>query len=240
MVDTLNKIIAFYNEYGNHTLVQRLEYEFLQHKDLQDIRGYFEEHYGFAQNSWLPYWQAIFRSCNIENFLDVGVNSGQFSLLSKYLGKKFNKGVNVWSISPFTGVGDKYSTYEEKDYLKVFEFACDHFGMSIKDFNIIKGLSQDQEVKNQVKSVGYDLIYLDGSHDYEIVKQDIQYYVFELLKSGGIVIFDDCNSYIPFGGTLAHKQGYPDVERAVSELMDDNDEYELLFKITHNKIFRRK
>lgn len=236
----LDDLIKTYQHHGNHRLVAILESMFVQDADLVEWRRYFEKIGGFAQNPWYTMWDIIIKELNIENFLDVGVHVGQFSILPALLSKRIDKEFNIHMISPFSGVGDKYSEYEQKDYRQVFLKALADMMVDTCNFVTHHGLSQDQKIKDEVKDLRFDLMYIDGSHDYEVVRQDIDFYVLKLLKPGGIVIFDDAKFYIPAGCTLLNRQGYYDVVHAVSEQMDENQEFEHLFDVAHNRIFRRK
>jgi predicted O-methyltransferase YrrM len=50
-----------------------------------------------------------------------------------------------------------------------------------------------QETVDKVNDKVYDIIMIDGGHDYEVVKKDYENY-YPLLKNGGLMIFHDvCN-----------------------------------------------
>jgi len=235
----LTDLLDIYKRFGNHGLVSKLEYEFTTDADLVAWRKYFEKIGGFAQNSWYVMWDAIIKKITIENFLDLGVHVGQFSILPALLGKRHDKEFNIHMVSPFNGVGDKYSSYEQKDYGEVFLQAMADMMIDSCSFVMHKGMSQDPKVKDEVKDTRFDLMYIDGSHDYEVVTQDIDFYVMELLKPNGIVIFDDAQFYIPSGGHPWERQGYGDVVRAVREKMDNHPDFMHLCDVTHNRIFQR-
>ena len=235
----INDIVQFFKIHGNHKLVVELDRIFYTDEDLVRWRRYFENIGGFAQNSWYVFWAAFIKELDIKNFLDLGVHVGQFSILPALLGKRCDKEFSIHMVSPFSGVVDKYSSYEQKDYGQVFLQALADMIVDTCKFVTHYGLSQDQKIKNKIKDIKFDLMYIDGSHDYDVVKQDIEFYVLQLLKPGGIVIFDDANFYIPYGRPEWEQQGYQDVVRAVTETMDGNSEFEHLFDLTHNRIFRR-
>jgi len=63
---------------------------------------------------------------------------------------------------------------------------------------------------NQFEDVGYDFVYIDGNHDYDCVKQDIELY-YPKVRSGGILGGHD------FGA------GFYGIVRAVQELCNKYD-----------------
>lgn len=71
------------------------------------------------------------------------------------------------------------------------------------------------------KNIIADLIYIDGSHEYEDVKIDLKYY-WELLKPGGIMFGDDYNW----------------VKKAVNEFSINNKK-QLLLEKNHHWIFKK-
>lgn len=234
----IDDMIRIYRDDGNHMLVRSMDNLFYQDPDLMKWRNYFENIGGFAQDSWYPMWDILIKELDVENFLDLGVHVGQFSVLPALLGKRCNKEFNIHMVSPFSGVGDKYSNYEQKDYFGIFTKALGDMMVDSCKFIPYKGLSQDDNIKDRLRGVAFDLMYIDGSHDYEVVKQDIEFYVTGL-RPGGIVIFDDAVFYTPSFDRV-QVQGYYDVINAVMEMMDNNSEFEHLFDLTHNRLFRRK
>jgi len=236
----IDDMIRIYADDGNHMLVRSMDNLFYKDQDLMKWRKYFEGIGGFSQDPWYAMWDILIKELDIENFLDLGVHVGQFSVLPALLGKRYDKEFNIHMVSPFSGVGDKYSNYAQRNYYDIFLRALLDMMVDNCKFSTHKGLSQDSKIKEEIKDVKFDLMYIDGSHDYEVVKQDIEFYVFQLLKPQGIVIFDDANFYTPWGQPPWAQQGYQDVVRIVAEMMDDNPEYEHLFDLTHNRVFRRK
>jgi len=235
----INDMIRIYRDDGNHMLVRSMDNLFYQDPDLMKWRKYFESMGGFSQDPWFAYWDIIIRDLDIKNFLDIGVLGGQFSILVKLLARRYNKNIEVYAVSPFNGRGDVYSVYEQKNYIEVFQQSCEDLNINFNDFNIYKGLSQDKGIQNQLKNIKFQLQYIDGDHTYGGVKQDIEFYVFKLLDHNGIVICDDSEFYVPLGYSQAFRQGHQQVVDAVHDLLDNNSNFDNLFNITHNRIYRR-
>ena len=110
------------------------------------------------------------------------------------------------SIDPFTGSSEHHEAPESYPELAQIELTAR--GNIAKSDNaskieIIKGLSWDvfPELNRRFGSEPWiDLLYIDGAHDPTSVARDTTLYV-PMVKSGGIVIFDD--------------YGHPDVKRGV-------------------------
>ena len=110
------------------------------------------------------------------------------------------------SIDPFTGSTEHHETPENYPELPNIELIAR--GNIAKSENaakieIIKGCSWDVFPELNRRNQGnpwIDLLYIDGAHDSTSVARDITLFV-PMVKSGGIVIFDD--------------YGHPDVKRGV-------------------------
>lgn len=61
----------------------------------------------------------------------------------------------------------------------------------LNDWEFIKGDSRDVLPRLEKRGHKYDLIFLDGDHDYKTVRQDI-YNAWKLLKKGGCLLAHDC------------------------------------------------
>jgi hypothetical protein len=78
--------------------------------------------------------------------------------------------------------------------------------------------------------IEFEYEYIDGCHAYENVHREFELYT-TLLKSGGVITGDDCQTYQkPFRETFINKGVFEgvNVARAVVEFFGDNDEFEPL------------
>ncbi len=82
----------------------------------------------------------------------------------------------------------------------------------------------------------YDILFIDGCHDYPVVVQDIQNYL-PMLKNGGLLVMDDASLYIekPFG----QFHGHPDVGQAIKDKLDGRTDVKHLFAVGHNRVWRK-
>ena len=82
----------------------------------------------------------------------------------------------------------------------------------------------------------YDIIFIDGCHDYENVCLDINNYS-EMLKPGGYLVLDDASLFLhnAFGIFLGH----PDVGKAIIDNLDNNNKFIHLYAVGHNRVWRK-
>jgi len=157
---------------------------------LNDPRGYFSGLLSYKEGITLF---KLSRSLS-ENTLmvEIGCFGG---LSSAYLleGSKNNRAL-LYSIDPFDSdleyqVRDESNLMpaNKKPNMAEVETKLKIFGL--KNFELIQGLSFEV-VKKWNKPI--DLLWIDGNHDYEAVKQDYQQWE-PFLKVGGIIAFHDSN-----------------------------------------------
>jgi len=82
-------------------------------------------------------------------------------------------------------------------------------------FTYLKGNSRDPDIINRVNSEvnNFDFIFIDGDHSFDGVIQDFNNYS-KLLKSGGVLVFDD----------YLDEWDSPGVRPAVDKIVDENKE----------------
>ena len=107
---------------------------------------------------------------------------------------------------------DPYSIEAVKDLLKKFE----------KNIHLIQGNSN--KVLKKIDMSKIDYVFLDGGHEYNTVKNDLDNCI-EVIEKGGTVICDDYN----LGSA-------PGVKKAIDEFVTDNN-YKC--EILHNSRFAR-
>ena len=106
-----------------------------------------------------------------------------------------------------------------------------------ENIEIIQGFSENDNVIRKAKSNEYyDIIFIDGCHDYKNVCLDINNYS-KMLKSGGYLIMDDASLFITdaYGSFLGH----PDVGKAIIDNLDNNPEFIHLYAVGHNRVWRK-
>jgi hypothetical protein len=199
-----------------------------------------ENNLGYGEDPFHVVWREVVKSQpTIFSFLEIGVYKGQVLSLVKLLSREFNKNVDILGVSPLDGLGDKYSKYDKVDYRGTIENLFKHFNLDF-DFTkeFIQGNSIDESTKLEIKNRGiFDVVYIDGCHDYECVISDIEL-MKEITKSGSIIIMDDASCYKKIQRINTHK-GHPDVCRAISEQIESSELFEEIICVGHNRIFKR-
>lgn len=200
--------------------------------ELKAYRDYIEAGaWGFGERSFVWMWKLIMDELpENPSCLEIGVHRGAIMALWKLL----RSDAQCYGISPMNGSGLPGIEDSGQDFLKDIDLLHQHF--KIPHPEIIKGYSTDVDIIQAAKKLyPVDVLYIDGSHTYEDTKSDILVYS-QLVKKDGLMIIDDCcnDLKMPWG----YFQGIDSVTLAVTELLP-NKEWEFLFNVVHNKIFRR-
>ena len=155
----------------------------------QDILN---KHHNITKESWhervLSYiWLVLVQEtpCNFK-FLEIGVFKGRVLSLIELLSKHFKKSSVVRGITPLSTSGDKYSAYPDLDYRKCIN----------DNINIIRGYSQEPAVIQKANGK-YDILFIDGCHDYEAVCKDLDNYC-DMIKKDDFLVMDDCACHIEY------------------------------------------
>lgn len=195
--------------------------------ELKAYRDWIEQKiFGFGERSFLWMWKLLVDECPKHfTFLEIGVFRGQILGLIR----KLNTYAGITGVTPLDNTGGHWESNYEEDIKHL------HKTFNIPYPKIIKGLSADPEVIKESNKV-YDMVYIDGGHEYETVAQDLRNYS-PMVKPGGFLIVDDCaNKYnLPPG----YFKGIETVSKAVDEFLP-NQEFIELFSVVHNRIFKRK
>jgi hypothetical protein len=193
---------------------------------------------GFGEVAFSWNWKLLVDDMpNHFNFLEIGVYKGRVLSQIGMLTKLANKTSKIYGITPLSTVGDKYCDYVECDYLTEIKTNFLKNNGSTSNLNILNGFSQDESILNKIKNMeAFDIIFIDGSHDYEDVCNDIKNYL-PYLKVGGYLVMDDASLYIdnPYGIFLGH----PDVGRAIKDTLDTFNNFKHLYAVGHNRIWKK-
>lgn len=214
--------------------------------------------WGFGDRAFHYMWylllaQDILRRKN-PVLLEIGVYKGQVISLWSLIAAEKKANPLIYAITPLAGkpplprylnrlmqiFNRKYredvragNLYQDEDYMACIKQIYERFNLDIDSINILLGYSQDEQVKDKVGDLMFDLIYIDGGHRYEEVSDDIAFYG-KKVKPGGYLVFDDASYFKP--GDIFFK-GYESVSRAVEDI--DRNEFINVLNIGHNRIFKR-
>src|SRR4030095_11685340 len=139
---------------------------------VREHRRYFTaEQRGFGEDAFHTMWYVLFEEFRPASALEIGVYRGQTITLWKLLSRYFGFSCRVGCISPFTPAGDAVSQYAERiDYYE--DVVCNHarFNLDLPKFS--RQLSTTPEARRFALECPWNLIYIDGNHDYEVDRHD--------------------------------------------------------------------
>jgi len=197
-------------------------------------RAYYrQEKRGFGEDAFHAMWITLLREFRPKECLEIGVYRGQVISLWALIASECGFDCNVSGISPFTSVGDGVSAYERNiDYLQ--DTLLHHRHFELREPNLIRAFSTDASALAHIKSRNWNLIYIDGNHDYEIALADYEVCK-DSLADGGLLVMDDSSlytEYSPPNFSFAGHQGPSRVvrDRAMKEL-------HFLGGVGHNNVF---
>lgn len=211
------------NYYERH-----LPWKFIQH------RKYFSDNQrGFGEDAFHSMWYRIFNEFKPINCLEIGVYRGQSLTLWQLLARHIGYKAEIAGVSPFSSAGDSVSNYlDSVDYLEDTKKNHDAFDLDYPEFCI--EYSTSDAAKNFISKTKWDLIYIDGSHDYDIVCEDWKISV-QNLAEGGLIVMDDSSLYFDYVAGPGSFSGHPGPSRVAQEI--SQNELQLLGGVGHNNIF---
>lgn len=215
--------------------------EYNQDSTLIEHRTYVENNnLGFGERPFHVVWRELVKSLpNKFKFLEIGVYKGQVLSLIPLLSKIYNKEVEFIGVTPLSNHGDKYSSYDKTSYDDVIRGIFNKFELPFDiSKNILIGDSTNEEIKSKIKENGtYNLIYIDGCHDYNCVVSDINL-MKEVSVKESYIVFDDSSCYKNFTTNLF--KGHEDVCNAIRDLIEiDSETFEEIICVGHNRVFKR-
>lgn len=188
---------------------------------------------GFGEDAFHAMWWLLLREYRPKSCLEIGVYRGQVISLWALIARLLDMPCEVHGISPFTPAGDAVSLYPGNlDYLADTNEAFSEFGL--KPPTLVRALSTDPSAVKHIRKWNWDLIYIDGSHDYEVAAADYRHCV-EQLKPGGLLILDDASLGTEFDPPHFSFAGHPGPSKVAAEFA--MKELDFLGAVGHNNIF---
>jgi hypothetical protein len=193
---------------------------------------------GFGEKAFRYFWAMILSQLEQgSSFLEIGVYKGSIIALSQLIAREIGLDLHTYGVTPLNNSGDKYSEYDDNcDYSKCIGGLYTAFGLSFDHTTIIKGMSTDPDVKHRVLEEGpYDVIYIDGGHDYNTVASDLELAKAVILPDGFLVVDDAAtalNSYAKYGFS-----GHGDVARAVDDVLGGDTGFKHLMACGHMRLW---
>jgi hypothetical protein len=216
--------------------------------------------WGFGDRAFHALWHLLLEELSESgrplSLLEIGVFKGQVCSLWLVLSRELGADVRVTGVSPLRGSGAWASNlgrrvlqrlamlsarfekklpdiYQNEDYAAAIRHICDTFACDPTRLQLVAGYSTDERVKRQVAGRRFDLVYIDGGHEYETVKHDIAVYG-KLVPGGGYLVLDDASLSLP--GDSFWK-GHPGPSQAADEIPPS--EFVNVLNVGHNRVFRK-
>lgn len=194
----------------------------------------YSDRYKFTEkwfDNMIPMWEQVFEKYpNIESVLEVGCFEGRATvwLCENVLNDK-DKKYTYDVVDTFGGSLNESGMRKVKENLEKNDFIWDNFTHNISffphiNFNLNRGFSQ-KILPTMEGEEKYDFIYIDASHRADDTLVDA-YYAKNMLKKGGILIFDDYGWKDPKN---LHPSNSPELGINVFNTIYDN-EFQVLFK----------
>ncbi len=202
--------------------------------ELKELRDWVEQNaFGFGERCFYEMWNLIVQEMPKDStFLELGLFRGQTLALIELLSVRHKKDITRYGVSPL----DSTDGHWESNYKQDIETIHDKFGLE-NSYIIHQSLSTDPDTIETMSLFDFDVVYIDGGHQYDVVVSDLKHYS-PLVKLGGLLVIDDanCDMHMPWG----FFQGIEDVTKATLEWHEENkDEFEFMFNVVHNRVFRR-
>ena len=171
----------------------------------------------------IPFLKKHFKDYDELSVLEIGARYGDSS-------ERIMLALNVKSyviVDPY----DSYDDYENDGFdqvLKsrggdsVYEQTSSRLKPLIENLRFIRGFSSDKNVIRQLSNEKFDLIFVDGNHEFKYVLEDLENY-FPMLTEGGVLCGDDFHSRSKENdwlGTLPVGENRPMVYEAVERFSE--------------------
>jgi hypothetical protein len=203
---------------------------------LRAHRDYFKQDFrGYGEDAFHAMWYILFKEFAPKKALEIGVYRGQVISLWALLSDKLGTNTQISAISPFSPAGDQVSIYLKNiDYYQDVVKNCGVFSQTTPSLH--KGYSTDQDMINIIRSQSWDLIYIDGNHDYEIVKKDFEV-CGQSLSKNGLIVLDDSSLYTDYKPLGYSTAGHPGPSKIAQEI--DPKKFVEILSVGHNRVFRK-
>lgn len=209
---------------------RRLPSEFREH------RSYFtQEGRGFGEDAFHVLWFLLFREFKPKNFLEIGVFRGQTLSLAALLSRSNHLPGDVCGVSPFSSAGDSVSRYRNNvDYLEDTLNNFNHFGLPAPQ--LVRAYSTEPEAERFIASKSWEMVYIDGNHDYDVARKDWEN-CSRNLKMGGVIVLDDSALTTTFRPPLFATAGHPGPSKLAEEI--DRKQFREILRVGHNRAFQK-
>lgn len=190
---------------------------------------------GFGEHVFHVMWSLLLREFKPRNFLEIGVYRGQVISLVALWSRIHGNPCEVHGISPFSGAGDSSSTYRQdfdyyQDTLKNFDY------FKLLHPHLLRSYSTDPDAVALIRSRQWDMIYIDGNHDYEIVLKDWEE-CSRSVKKDGVIVLDDSGITPRYQPGKYACRGHEGPSKLAEEV--DRSKFREILQVGHNRAFQK-
>ena len=240
-----NKKIKEYLDVWNNSLIDSRKYYLRTYQyfrlyldsRLVEHRIYFRDNQkGFGEDAFHAMWAILFEKFQYRNFLEIGVYRGQTISLNALIAKIQGKNLDVHGVSPFDKSGDSVSNYISIDFMEdtFLNFSKFHLPKP----SLLKAFSTDQIAVDYISNNIWDCIYIDGSHDLDVVRSDWAL-CSSNLKIGGIIVIDDSSKFVNYNNPFFSFKGHEGPSIVAEEIACNSQEFKEILRVGHNRVFQR-
>ena len=205
--------------------------------ELREHRAYFCRGEGgyFGEDAMHVMWYLLFREFKPAKFIEIGIYRGHTLSLAAVLSRLNGVPCEVHGISPFSPAGDSVSKYRgDVDYLKDTLANFKYF--SLPEPSLLKAYSTDPEAVALIRSKRWNMMYIDGNHDYEVARQDWEV-CSQSVADGGIIVLDDSGLGTSYQPPMFATGGHPGPSRIAREI--DRKKFTEVLQVGHNRVFQK-
>jgi len=202
-----------------------------------------KEVYGFGERSFHWMWKLLVDTLPANfKFVEIGVYKGQVVSLIRLLCNQRAIDAEIYGITPlssFAGDTMKFSKFPETDYRQHIVNLHNLFGLRFNpDEQLIVGDSTDPKIVGRARErAPFDVVYIDGCHEYDYVVRDIANYS-GMVKPGGYLVIDDSSNFLQM--PPGYFTGIEDVSRAVADTLERDSQWKQVIAVMHNRVFRKQ
>ena len=231
--ESLRDPTAFYFECLRY-FHQRLPSEIKAHRaHFQNARG---DHRSFGEHPFHVMWYLLVKEFKPQNFIEIGVFRGQTISLVALCARLESIPCQVYGTSPFEPAGDAARFYRaDLDYYADTLAHFDQFGLPRPA--LVRAYSNQPAALDLIGSRLWDLMYIDGGHEYEVVRGDWAV-CSRQIKPRGLIIMDDAALNTAFAPpTFVGSRGLPGPSQVTDEI--DRAQFREILQVGHNRVFQR-
>lgn len=219
-------LYAYMHHYFNH----------LSPVKLREHRWYFKkEMRGYGEDAFHSMWWLLLREFHPQLCLEIGVYRGQVISLWTLISQILHHDCEVHGISPFTPMDDSVSAYyRDVNFYTDTLNSFNHF--HLKEPALVNALSTDIKARKYISKNNWNLIYIDGSHDFEVVLADYRH-CRDHLAVGGLLVLDDASLGTSYHPPYFSFAGHPGPSRVAAEFAIK--EMKFLGAVGHNSVFQK-